>query len=47
MLFKKNVFKLPPNQKQNVYIGSQITAFARETIYRQLQKVLAMPDATV
>ena len=48
MLFlKKNVFKLPPNRKQNVYIGSQVTAFARETIYRQLQKVLATPNTTV
>ena len=48
MLFvKKNVFKLPPNRKQNVYIGSQITAFARETIYRHLQNVLATPDSTI
>ena len=48
MLFvKKDVNKLPPNRKQNVYIGSQITAFARETIYKHLQKLLSLPNYRV
>ena len=42
MLFlEKDVTKLPPNRKQNVYIGSQITAFARQTIYQHLQTILS------
>jgi len=44
---KKNVLKIPPNRKQNVYIGSQVTAFAREVIYKNLQKILSTPNATV
>ena len=40
MLFlKKDSLKLPPNRKQNVYIGSQITAFARQTIYEHVEKI--------
>ena len=41
MLFlDKDVMKLPPNRKQNVYIGSQITAYARQIIYEHLQTIL-------
>ena len=37
MLFlKKNILKLAPNRKQNVYIGSQITAYARQIIYEHI-----------
>ena len=31
-----NVLKLPPNKKGNCYIGAQITAYARQTIYSHL-----------
>ena len=41
---KKNILKLPPNRKQNIYIGSQITAYAREVIYRHLQSILLLKD---
>ena len=45
MLFiKKDVLKLPPNRKQNLYIGSQITAFARETIYKYVQTFSLLKD---
>ena len=45
MLFlKKNVMKLPPNRKQNVYVGSQITAFARQTIHEHICKISALSD---
>ena len=41
MLFlDKDVMKLPPNRKQNVDIGSQITAYARQIIYEHLQTIL-------
>ena len=48
MLFlKKNIFKLPPNRKQNVYIGSQITAYARQIIYQHIEKVSNMTNFKV
>jgi hypothetical protein len=37
---KPNVLKLPPNRKTNCYIGAQVTAYARETIYKHLQTLL-------
>ena len=48
MLFiKKNVLKLPPNRKINAYIGSQITAYARQVIYTHLQNVILTPGCKV
>ena len=41
---KKNVLKLSPNRKQNIYIGSQITAYAREVIYQHMQSILLLKD---
>ena len=47
LFVKKNVLKLPPNRKINVYIGSQITAFARQVIYEHLQTILSLPNFKV
>ena len=48
MLFlEKDVTKLPPNRKQNVYIGSQITAYARQTVYEHLQTIINTKDCKV
>ena len=38
--------KLPPNKNSNCYIGAQLTAYARQTIYSSLQ-VLEKTSATV
>jgi hypothetical protein len=35
-----NELKLPPNRKTNCYIGAQLTAYARETIYKHLQTLI-------
>ena len=34
-----NELKLPPNRKTNCYLGAQITAFARQIIYQNVQKL--------
>ena len=48
MLFiKKNVHALPPNRKINTYIGSQITAFARQVIYGHLQTLQNVKDCNI
>ena len=44
---KKDVMKLPPNRKQHLYIGSQITAYARQVIYEYLQTILSLEDYKV
>jgi len=44
LFIKKNPLKLPPNRKQNIYIGSQITAYAREKIYRDLLEIQKHSD---
>jgi len=44
LFIKKNPLKLPPNRKQNIYIGSQITAYAREVIYKDLVKIQSNPS---
>ena len=36
----RNVLKIPPNRKSNCYIGAQVTAYARQTIYSHLQTLL-------
>lgn len=41
---KKNTKKILPNLKQNVYIGSQITAFARQVIYEHMLKLSNLVD---
>ena len=33
---------MAPNRKQNVYIGSQITAYARQTIHQYVQQLTSM-----
>ena len=38
--------KIPPNKNSNCYIGAQLTAFARQTIYSHLQ-VLEISGATI
>ena len=38
---------MPPNRKQNVYIGSQITAYARQIIYQHIEKVSNMTNFKV
>lgn len=38
-----NVLKLPPNRNQNLYIGSQITAFAREVMHRHAMQLNDIP----
>jgi hypothetical protein len=35
-----NELKLRPNRKSNCYIGAQVTAYARETIYKHIQTLL-------
>ena len=42
-----NALKLPPNRKQNLYIGSQITAYARETIYKSMMKLTKIPTCKI
>ncbi len=37
---KPDEFKLPPNRKNNCYIGGQITAFAREIMHEHLTSIL-------
>lgn len=39
-----NKLKLPPNRNHNIYIGGQITAFAREVIYSYMNKLLQIPS---
>lgn len=39
-----NALKLNPNRTHNIYIGSQITAYARETIYKEMLKLLQIPQ---
>ena len=36
-----NELKLPPNRGSNCYIGAQVTAYAREIIYRHLQTLVS------
>jgi len=43
----KIVSKLPPNMKYNVYIGSQITAYARQRIYSDILTLLSIPNCTI
>lgn len=40
VLLKPDVCKLPPNRKTNLYIGAQITSYARQTIYEHLNTLL-------
>lgn len=42
-----NLCKLPPNRSQNVYVGSQITAYAREVIYKHLMKLMEIPNCKI
>ena len=35
-----NIYKLPPNRNNNCYIGAQVTAYARQTIYCHLVTLL-------
>jgi len=44
---EENVLKMPPNRAQNVYIGSQITAYAREIIYRSLMQLNLLPNCKI
>lgn len=44
---KLNEQRLPANRSQNVYIGSQITAYAREVIYKHLQTIAEVPGVTI
>ena len=39
-------YKIPPNKNSNCYIGAQLTAYARQTIYKYLQ-VLERSNATI
>ncbi len=41
-----NELKLQPNRKSNCYIGAQVTAYARETIYKHIQTLLKV-NATI
>ena len=34
---KSNLFKVPPNKNSNCYIGAQLTAYARQIIYTNVQ----------
>ena len=45
-MVEPNNLKLPPNRKSNCYIGAQLTAFARQTIYEHLQ-TLNQVNATI
>ena len=41
-----NNLKLPPNRKANCYIGAQITAYARQVIYKHMQSLMCS-NATI
>ena len=43
----RNCFKLPPSLKQNVYLGSQITAYARECIYKHLINLTSIESCVI
>jgi len=40
----KNVLKLPPNRSQNIYVGNQVTAYARQVIYQHMLKLKEIPQ---
>ncbi|MBM3939058.1 MAG: hypothetical protein FJ333_10475 [Sphingomonadales bacterium] len=43
----KNVLQLPPSLKYNVYIGSQITAYARQRIHEHVMTLAKLPSCTI
>ena len=43
----KNKLKLPPNLKYNVYIGSQITAYARQRIHEHIMVLSKIDECTL
>ena len=47
VLVARNSFKLPPSLKYNVYIGSQITAYARQCIYEHLMQLTLIASCTI
>ena len=47
VLVARNCWKLPPSLKQNVYIGSQITAYARECIYKHLNNLSSIQSCVI
>ena len=47
VLVSRNSFKLPPNLKYNVYLGSQITAYARQCIYQHLLDLTLIKSCTI
>ena len=47
VLVARNSFKLPPSLKYNVYLGSQITAYARQCIYEHLIKLTSIKSCTI
>ena len=47
VLVTRNCFKLPPNLKYNVYVGSQITAYARQCIYKHMQDLISIQSCTI
>ena len=47
VIVKRNCFKLPPNLRHNVYIGSQITAYARQCIYEHMRELSLIKSCTI
>jgi len=47
LCIKKDPHKILPNLRQNVYVGSQITAYAREVIFKHLLKLSSVPGCTL
>ena len=44
---KKNTARSPPNLKYNVYITSQIEAYARQVIYEHLYAISKIPSCVI
>lgn len=42
-----NLLKLAPNRSQNIYVGSQVTAYAREVIYTHLLALQKIPQCKI
>ena len=47
VLVNRNCFKLPPNLRYNVYLGSQITAYARQCIYQHVLDLTLIKSCTI
>ena len=47
VIVNRNCFKLPPNLRHNVYIGSQITAYARQCIYEHMRELSLIKSCTI